>query len=100
MEPRERDLLSAVARFLSDYCGEEAVHRWQERLSDAERERLVRAPGSVQERSRRFVGALKRIVQAVLEAVGTLVRTLSEALATACTAIIGRRAEPFGREAA
>ena len=100
MEPRGRDLLRAEAKFLSDYCDEDALLRWQERLSDREREQLVPALRPLQEACRRIIEVVWRLIQAMVEPVTTLLRSLSEMLAAACAVIAGRTIEPFGREAA
>ena len=96
MEPRERDLLNAEARFLNDYCGEAAVHRWRASLSDAERERLAPAPDLVLEACRRVVGALQRNVLSILEVLTTILRGLYEALSAAFATVTGRTAGRFG----
>ena len=99
MNPRERDLLRAVARFLRDYCDDDALHRWQEKLSDREREWLAPASGPVQDACRRFVEALRVMFRALTETVALAMRAVSEALATVWTIVSGFRTELFGRGA-
>ena len=99
MEPRDRDLLSAEAKFLSDYCGEDALHRWQGKLSDAEREQLARIPNPVQEACRRFVEALRQMLRALTEALAKILRACLDAFASAWAIISGPNMGLFGREA-
>ena len=99
MGSRERDLLQAVARFLRDYCGEDALHRWQDKLSDAEREWLAPAPVPLHEARRRFAEALRTIWQVLSQAVTTALRACFEALETLCAVFSGLKTELFGRGA-
>jgi hypothetical protein len=97
MEFRGRDLLSAEARFLADYCGEEAVRRWHARLSDAERDQLVSSVAFVEEICRSLTGYVRRLFHAMFEAFAALVRSLSGMLMALIT---GGAPEAFGHEAA
>ena len=99
MEPGERDLLRAQAKFLSDYCGEDALHRWREKLSAAEREQLAGMPTPVREACRRFVEALRQMLRALIEPLAKILRAMSEAFASAWAIISGPETELFGREA-
>ena len=95
MEFRRRDLLSAEARFIADYCGEDAVRRWRARLSDAERDQLVPV-FEVQELCRTLVEVVRRIVQEALAAMSALLRPILRAL-DACYALIsGQHTGIFG----
>jgi len=76
MEFRGRDLLSAEARFLADYCGEEAVRRWHARLSDMERDQLGSSVAFVQEVCRSLTATIGRLCLTMLEALSALVRSL------------------------
>src|SRR5437764_7826658 len=76
MDFRGRDLLSAEARFLADYCGEDAVRRWQARLSDVERLQLGASVVFVEELCRSLAGVIRHLVQAMLEGLSTLARSL------------------------
>jgi hypothetical protein len=98
MEFRGRDLLSAEARFLADYCGEDAVRRWHARLSDAERDQLVSTVAFVEELCRSLAGAIQRMFQAMLEALSALVRSIVGKLAAAYALIIGGLPESFDHE--
>jgi len=98
MEPRGRDLLRAEAKFLGDYCGEEAVRRWHETLSSGERERLVPNSTSVEPDYRAFAGAVQRLLRAMAEAVTTQLRRLLEALVAMCATVIGRTPRSFGHQ--
>jgi len=98
MEIRGRDLLRAEARLLGDYCGEDAVRRWREALSAEERERVVSAPGSLEGQFRPFVGAVRRILRAVLDAMTSLLRPLFDTLVATYAMISGRTIESFGRQ--
>lgn len=98
MKPRGRDLLRAEARFLSDYCGEDAVLRWHGTLSPGERGRLVPDPIAVGLDYRSYTGAVKRLVQAVLDAVTALLRPLFEALVAMCATVTGRPPRSFGHQ--
>jgi hypothetical protein len=99
MKPRQRDLLSAEAKFLSDYSGEDALHRWREKLSNDERERLTRAPNPLQEAYSRFVEALGRILRVLSEGLAKILRSVSGAFASAWAIILGPNTELFGPEA-
>jgi uncharacterized NAD(P)/FAD-binding protein YdhS len=83
MEPRDRDLLRAEARFISDYCGPSAVQRWWERLSAAEREQLVTAVVPFRDIWRRIVEALHELVGTLVDRVAALVRAFAQSLASA-----------------
>src|SRR5437763_16577739 len=98
MEPRERELLSAVAKFLRDYCGEEALQRWQEKLSDTEREQIARAPSSVREACGRLVEGLRQVLRALAGTLTRLLRACAEAAVTAWSALSGGATELFGPE--
>ena len=76
MERRGRDLLSAEARFLADFCGEDAVRRWRARLSDAERDQLIPVLDVVQELCRALIGSVRHIVQEAVAAVSALLRPI------------------------
>src|SRR4051794_1082962 len=80
MEFRARDLLHAEARFLGDYCGEDAVRRWRARLPAAERNQLIFASDLIQALCRAVASTLRRMFQAVLEAVSELARPLNRTL--------------------
>lgn len=99
MELRGRDLLSAEARFLADYCGEDAVRRWHARLSDAERGELASTVAFVQELCRGLAGAVRRMFQAVLEAMSAFVQSIFGTCAAAYASIIGRAPDSFGHQA-
>jgi hypothetical protein len=99
MEFRGRDLLSAEARFLADYCGEDAVRRWHARLSDAERNRLVPTLAFVQELCRAVAGAIRRALQAMFESISNVLRSSFESLFAAYAWITGRAPESFGHQA-
>jgi len=92
MEFRGRDLLSAEARFLADYCGEDAVHRWHARLSDVERDQLASSVAFVQEVCRSLAGTIRQLLQTMLETLSTLIRSLFGML-------IGETPESFGHQA-
>jgi phage-related minor tail protein len=83
MEPRDRDLLRAEARFISDYCGESALRRWWERLSAAEQEQLVTAAAPLREAWRRIVEALHELVSTLVDRIAALVRAFTQSLAAA-----------------
>src|SRR3954447_15891976 len=78
MEFRGRDLLSAEARFLADYCGEDAVRRWHARLSEAERDQLVSSVAFVEELCRSLAGAIWRLFLAMVDVLSDVVRPLVE----------------------
>ena len=99
MEFRGRDLLSAEARFLADYCGEDAVRRWHARLSEAERDQLVSSVAFVEEICRSLAGYVRRLFQAMVEAFTTLARSLFGMLAAAYALLTGEAPESFGRQA-
>ena len=99
MEPRERDLLRAQGKFLSDYCGEDALLRWREKLSDAEREQLAGMPNPVRETCRRLVEALRQMLRALIERFANILRAISEAFASAWALLSGPETGLFGREA-
>ena len=99
MNPRERDLLRAVARFLRDYCGDDALHRWQEKLSDREREWLAPASGPVKEACRRFVEALRVMFRALTETMASARRAVSEVVATVWAMVSSFKTELFGHGA-
>ena len=80
MEFRGRDLLSAEARFLADYCGEDAVRRWHARLSDVERDQLASSVAFVQEVCWSLAGAIRQLFQTTFEALSALVRSLVRTL--------------------
>src|SRR3954471_7021871 len=96
MEFRGQDLLSAEARFLADYCGEDAVRRWHARLSDVERDQLASSVAFVQEICSSLVGAIWRLFQTTLERLSAMVRSL---LGTFIALITGGAPESFGRQA-
>ncbi len=98
MRPLEHDVLRAVARFLSDYGGEDALHRWREKLSDAERERLARAPNPVRETCEQVVEMLRQTLRALIGALVTTVRAFLEASASAWATFCGRNTKLFGGE--
>jgi hypothetical protein len=98
MEPRERDLLRAVAKFLADYCGEDALQRWREKLSDAERQRLALAPGPVRDAGRGLVETFGRLLRALVAFLAWILRVSAEVAAAARAALCGRPAESFGPE--
>lgn len=85
MEFRGRDLLSAEAHFLADYCGEEAVSRWHARLSDAERDQLTSSIAFVEEVCRSLPGVIVRLTQRVWEAVSAVVRSLIQTIVALIT---------------
>jgi hypothetical protein len=95
MEFRGRDLLSAEARFLADYCGEDAVRRWHARLSDAERDQLASSVAFVQEICRSLAQAIRRLCQTMVESVSALVRSF---FGTFVALITGKLPESFGRQ--
>ena len=103
MEFRGRDLLSAEARFLADYCGEDAVRRWHARLSDTERGQLVSSVAFVQELCRGLAGAIGRLVQALFEAWSGLwsglVRSLCGMVIATYARITGETPDSFGHQA-
>jgi hypothetical protein len=95
MDFRGRDLLSAEARFLADYCGEEAVRRWHARLSDSERDQLASTYAFVEEICRSLVGLIRRSFQMVLRPLVSLVRSFSRM----CVALItGDAPGSFGHQ--
>jgi len=96
MEFRGRDLLSAEARFLADYCGEDAVRRWHARLSDAERDQLASSVAFIEEVCRSLAGAIRRLFQTMIDSLSALVRTVFEAITALIT---GETPESFGRQA-
>jgi len=96
MEFRGRDLLSAEARFLADYCGEEAVRRWHARLSDSERDQLVSTFAFVEEICRSLAGLVRRLFQTMLETVTTMIRSFVGMLVALMT---GETPESFGHQA-
>jgi hypothetical protein len=96
MEFRGRDLLSAEARFLADYCGEDAVRRWHARLSDFERDQLSSTVFVVREICRSLAAAMWRLFQTTFETLTTLVRSLVESLVAL---IAGRSPGALGNEA-
>jgi hypothetical protein len=98
MELRGRDLLSAEARFLADYCGEDAVRRWHVRLSDAERGELVSTVAFVREPCRGLAGAVRRMFQTVLDAMSAFVRSIFGTWVAAYASIIGRAPDSFGHQ--
>ena len=95
MEFRGRDLLSAEARFLADYCGEDAVRRWHARLSDVERDQLASSVAFVEEVCRSLPGLIWRLFQTMFEAVSSLVRSLLDMLVALIT---GSAPGSFGRQ--
>jgi len=95
MEFRGRDLLSAEARFLADYCGEEAVRRWHARLSDVERDQLASSVAFVEEVCRSLAGTIRRLFQSMLESVSALLRSL---FGMFIALITGEAPESFGRQ--
>jgi hypothetical protein len=95
MEFRGRDLLSAEARFLADYCGEDAVRRWHARLSDAERDQLASSVAFVQEVCWSLVEAIRRLFQTTFEALSALVRSI---LGTFIVLLTGESPGSFGRQ--
>ena len=99
MEPRRRDLLAAEADYLSEYCGEDALQRWQAKLSDAEREQLAAAPGVVSEVWTRFVETLRRMFWTLGEVLAAMIRVVYEALTSALATIGGHPRRLFGPEA-
>jgi len=99
MEFRGRDLLSAEARFLADYCGEDAVRRWHARLSDSERGELVSTVAFVQELCRGLAGVVQRMFQTALDAMSAFVRSIFRTCAAACALITGRAPDSFGHQA-
>jgi len=98
MEFRGRDLLSAEARFLADYCGEDAVRRWHARLSEAERDQLVSSVAFVEEICRSLAGDVRRLFQAMVEAFCSLARSLFGMLAAACALLTGEAPGSFGHQ--
>jgi hypothetical protein len=96
MEWRERDLLRAMARFLADYCGEEALHRWWEKLSEAERQALAQAPRPLREICQQVAEALGRLLSALQAALSRLLRACAEVAAAAWRAVSGGPRELFG----
>jgi hypothetical protein len=95
MEFRGRDLLSAEARFLADYCGEDAVSRWHARLSDAERNQLGSSVAFAQEVFRSLAGAIRQLLQTMLEALSTMVRSF---FGMFIALITGGTTDSFGRQ--
>jgi hypothetical protein len=95
MEFRGRDLLSAEARFLADYCGEDAVRRWHARLSDVERDQLASSVAFIGEVCRSLPGLIRRLFQTMFEAVSSPVRSLLDMLVALIT---GGAPGAFGRQ--
>ena len=95
MEFRGRDLLSAEARFLADYCGEDAVRRWHARLSDVERDQLASSVAFIEEVCRSLPGLIWRLFQTLFDAVSSLVRSLLDMLVALIT---GGTPGSFGRQ--
>lgn len=85
MEFRGRDLLSAEARFLADYCGEDAVRRWHARLSDVERDQLASSLAFVGEVCRSLPGLIQRLLQSIVEAVSAVARSLFDTIVALIT---------------
>ena len=100
MEFRGRDLLSAEARFLADYCGEDAVRRWHARLSDTERDQLASSVAFVQELCRSLAGVIQRLFQAMVEALSALVRSLFPMFIATYAMMTGGGLASFGHQAA
>jgi len=96
MEFRGRELLSAEARFLADYCGEDAVRRWHARLSDMERDQLASSVAFVQEVCRSVAVTIRRLFQTMIEMLSTLIQSLCRTL---IAAILGETPESFGHQA-
>jgi len=96
MEFRGRDLLSAEARFLADYCGEDAVRRWHARLSDMERDQLASSVAFVQEVCRSVAVTIRRLSQTMIETLSSLIRSLWRTL---IGEIIGETPDSFGHQA-
>jgi hypothetical protein len=92
----QRELLRAMARFLADYCGEEALQRWQEKLSDIERQQLARAPSSIREASGRLVEGLRQVLRALAGTLTRLLRACAEAAVAAWSTLSGAANESFG----
>jgi hypothetical protein len=99
MDFRGRDLLRAEARFLRDFCGEDAVRRWRERLTDAEQDLLVPASTMVREYGRALVEAVQRMLRAVLDALSWFMRPIVGTIAVAYAALTGQAPDAFGRQA-
>jgi len=99
MEFRGRDLLSAEARFLADYCGEDAVRRWHARLSEAERIQLASSVAFVQELCRSLAGAIRRMFQAMFDALSALVRSLFGMFIATYALMVARGLDSFGHQA-
>lgn len=99
MEPREHRLLKAVAKYLTDYCGEDARRRWEAKLSDKERERLARASDPILDAWTWFVEAIREVTRIVGEVLSRVVLLISEALAAAWDGIVGPDTKLFGGEA-
>jgi len=93
MDFRGRDLLSAEARFLADYCGEDAVRRWHARLSDVERLQLGASVVFVEELCRSLAGAIWHLVQSTREALSALVRSLIRMFSDVYAVLAGRAPE-------
>jgi hypothetical protein len=77
MNYRGRDLLSAEARFLADYCGEDAVRRWHARLSDVERLQLGASVVFVEELCRSLAGAIWHVVGSLIRVFGDVYAVLT-----------------------
>jgi len=95
MEFRGRELLSAEARFLADFCGEDAVRRWHARLSDSERDQLGYSVAFVQEICRSVAEAmwhlLQQTVESLSDAVRSFVKTFVALITGQFSGLIGRK---------
>src|SRR4051794_27486051 len=96
MDLRTRDLLDAEAKFLSDYCGEDAVRRWRARLPAAGRNQLILASDLVQEIGRAVASTLRKKFQTVVNALSELPRPLIRTLEALYALVTGHWSGSLG----
>ena len=99
MELRDTDVLRAQARFLSDYCGDDALYRWRAKLSDTEREQLAYEPNAVQKACTEFVEAFMQMLRALAGVIIKIVRAFADAFASPWEIISSRSSDLSGQEA-
>ena len=99
MEAPEYRLLKAVAKYLTDYCGEEARSRWEAKLSDKERERLARMSDPMWDAWTRLTEAISDVARSLARSLARLGELVSDALASVWANLVGPDTRLFGGEA-
>ncbi len=99
MDARDRRALKAIADYLRDYCGEEAVRRWLATLTERERAWLTRPSDPVQDAWKQSVDAVADLLRFIADVAARFMDVLAQALAAVWEALAGPSSKWLGGDA-